>query len=140
MIAEKTIDVKGLSHEEKEKTIFPALEEIAVGEAVRIIFDFNPLPLVYMLKARNEFEFFYEKEGPQEWILHIKRTASSLSATERKQEFKDLLTDLKQKELTADVKEKAKKIFQSLDAKTLGILEQELIREGVSHEEIRQPL
>lgn len=29
MTAEKTIDVKELSHEEKEKTVFPALEEIA---------------------------------------------------------------------------------------------------------------
>ena len=44
MQATKTIDVKGLSHEEKEKTIFPALEEIDVGKSMKLIFDFNPLP------------------------------------------------------------------------------------------------
>lgn len=136
----KTIDVKGLTHEEKERTIFPAFEEIGVNESIRMLFDFHPLPLVYMLNARQEFEVSYEKEGPEEWILNIKRTAPSVSSVRRKQEFKELLEELREKGLEPQVKEKAKKIFQSLDAKTLGLLEQELIQEGISHEEIRESL
>lgn len=140
MQAVKTIDVKGLTHEEKERTVFPAIEGMQENESVRLLFDFNPLPLVYMLKARQEFEISYEKEGPKEWILNAKRTAPSVRAAQRKQEFKELLEELKEKQISPEVKEKAKKIFQSLDAKTLGLLEQELIREGISHEEIRKSL
>lgn len=140
MQAVKTIDVKGLSHEEKERTVFPAIEDVELNESLRLVFDFNPLPLVYMLKARQDFEVCYEKEGPDEWILNARRTAPSVSAGQRKQQFRELLVELREKELKPEVKEKAKNMFQALDAKTLGLMEQELIREGVSHEEIRKSL
>lgn len=140
MYLAKTIDVKGLTHDEKERSIFPALAEVKMDESIRFIFDFNPLPLEYMLKARAEFEISYEKQGPEDWILNVKRIVPAVSDHERKQEFKDLLEDLKQKELTPEVREKAKKLFQSLDAKTLALMEQELIRGGISHKEIRTSL
>jgi DUF438 domain-containing protein len=133
----KTIDVKKLSHEEKEKLIFPNLEALGINETLRIILDFNPLPLTYMLKARNDFEISYEKEGPVEWILKIKKMEQN---TDGKQYLKSLLRDIKLGGAPEETREKAKKLFQSVDAKTLGMVEQELIREGVSHEEIRKSL
>ncbi len=43
-------------------------------------------------------------------------------------------------QVSEDTKEKAKVLFGAVDAKTLGDVEQELIQEGVSHEEIRRSL
>ena len=52
----KTIDPRGLKHHEKEALIFPNIEDLNENEHLRIIFEFNPLPLVYMLTTRNEFQ------------------------------------------------------------------------------------
>jgi DUF438 domain-containing protein len=51
-----------------------------------------------------------------------------------------MLHELKENDLSEETKEKAKTLLQSVDAKTLGIMEQELIREGIAHEEIRKSL
>jgi hypothetical protein len=133
----KTIDPRGLEHHEKEGLIFPSIDELKKDETLRIIMEFNPLPLVYVLNARNEFEISYENEGPDEWILQVKRT---VPREDKKEQFKEILQELKQGEVSEEAKEKAKKLLQAVDAKTLGIMEQELIREGVPHEEIRRSL
>jgi DUF438 domain-containing protein len=133
----RTIDVKGLGHTEKENLIFPGIEALAEGNTLRIIFDFNPLPLVYILKTRSEFEIVYEKEGPKEWILNITKI---ISEDDTKEQLKELIRQLKDDKVSAEVKEKAKNLLQTVDAKTLGILEQELVLEGISHEEIRKDL
>jgi len=137
MKATKTIDVKGLEHSEREKLIFPSIEELQNGQMLRIILEFNPLPLVYMLKAQGEFEVFYEKEGAGEWILNVKRIVPK---KDKKEHFKELLKELKGGEVSEETKEKTKELFQTVDAKTLGVIEQELIKEGISHEEIRKSL
>jgi uncharacterized protein (DUF2249 family) len=133
----KTIDIKGLPHGEREKLIFPNIEGLKEREVLRIIVEFNPVPLVYMLKAWGEFEVSYEKEGPDEWILNVKRVASK---EDKKEQLKKLLRELKEGEVSKDVKAKAKEFFKEVDATTLGIVEQELIKEGFSHEGIRKSL
>lgn len=137
MNAVRTIDVKGLGHVEKEGLIFPGIEALQTNETARIVVEFNPLPLVYVLKAQGEFNIAYEKEGPDEWVLRVTRIAPK---EDKKEQFKELLKELKESEVSAEAKEKAKKLLQAVDAKTLGIMEQELIREGISHEEIRKSL
>ena len=137
MSAVKTIDVKGLDHAEREELILPGIQELETNEAARIVVEFNPMPLVYMLKAQGEFEITYEKEGPDEWILQVTRTTAG---EDKKAQFKELLAELKEGEVSAEAKEKARKLLESVDATTLGIMEQELIREGVSHDEIRKSL
>lgn len=137
----KTIDVKGLEHGERERLVFPSIETLKNGETLRISFEFNPLPLVYMLQAKGGFETSYEKESPQEWILNVKRiSANGEAAGDKKEQLKALLGELKGGEVSEETKEKAKEFFQSVDAKTLGLVEQELIREGLSHEEVRKSL
>jgi len=69
----KTLDVKELDRGERKDVIFQAIEEIQQGETLRIVVELNPIPLVYMLKARRKFDISYEKEGPDEWILRLKR-------------------------------------------------------------------
>lgn len=137
METRQTIDAKGLKHAEREKRIFTSLENLKTGEELRIVLEFNPLSLVYLLKAREEFKVSYEKEGPDEWILAVKRRGNHKP---RKEDLWELLKGLKQEELTEEKKAKAKEFFKSVDAKTIGDLEQELIREGVSHEEVRKSL
>ena len=132
-----TIDVRGLDHAEKQQRIFPAVDGLKGSEILRIVFDFNPIPLVHMFKARNEFNVLFEKEGPKEWILKIARTAP---ADDKKEQFKKLLSKLRAGNVSDETKTEAKTLLQAVDAKTLGLLEQELIREGVSHEEIRKSL
>lgn len=134
----KTIDVRGLEHGEREKLIFPGIEELEKEQTLRIILEFNPLPLVYTLKARDGFELSYEKEGPDEWILKVKRTVSPKD--DGKEQFKKILAQLKEGQVSDETKQKAKDFLQQIDAKTLGVVEQELIREGISHQEIRKSL
>lgn len=133
----QTIDVRGLDHDQKQQTIFPALDKLVVGGSLRIVFDFNPLPLVHMLKAGQELDLSFDKEGPHEWILSVRRTSPPAA---RKEQLKKLMQELKSGEISAEAKERAKELFQNVDAMTLGLVEQELIREGVSHEEIRKNL
>ncbi len=136
-LAKKTIDIRGLGHAEKEKLVFPNIDSLEPGDTLRVIAEFNPVPLTYVLKAQNAFDISYEKEGPAEWILNVVRTAPR---EDKKGQFKELLKELKSGDVSAESKEKAKKLLQSVDANTLGALEQELIREGVSHDEIRASL
>ncbi len=133
----KTIDVRNLEHGEREGLIFPSVEELAAGELLRIVVEFNPVPLVYLLKADGQYDVRYEKEGPDEWILNVSRIATH---EEKKQQFKDLLHELKQGEVSDATKDKARQLLQAVDATTLGVMEQELIREGIPHEEIRKSL
>lgn len=137
MNSTQTVDVKGLEHQEREERIFPSLDELKTGESLKIIVEFNPVPLVYLLKARNEFEISFDKEGPDEWILNVKRIAEKKG---KKEDLKELLAEMKGGEVSSETKKRAKDFFQSVDAKTIGDLEQELIREGVSHDEVRKSL
>ncbi|MEW6141798.1 MAG: DUF438 domain-containing protein [Chloroflexota bacterium] len=135
----RTVDVRKLEHGQREQVIFPAIEELAEGETLRIVVEFNPVPLVYMLKARGEFSVTYEKEGPDEWILKVVRTGTG-PEDEKKAQFRQLLKELKEGQVSQEAKNKARKLLETVDAGTLGRLEQELIREGVSHEDIRKSL
>lgn len=171
MNAPKTIDLKGLDHGRREELIFPNVESLAPGEALRLVVEFNPVPLVFMLKAREGFEVAYEKEGPDEWILRVLRTGAKPAdpglrpgriaapraspRTDRqgkahtiqeepgrssKEHLKRLLKELKNKKVSKEAKKKAKEFFRTADAKTVGEIEAEIIREGVPQETVRTHL
>lgn len=130
------IDTRGLAHTARESLIFPTLESLEQGQNQRYLFEFNPIPLVYMLKMRGEFEISFDEEGPSNWILNVKRTTGG----NNKEHLKSLLNELKGGNVSEETKERAKIFFKNVDAKTVGVLEQELIREGVSHDEVRKSL
>lgn len=137
MVKRRTLDVKGLGHGEREGLVFPAIEELGEGEALRIIVEFNPVPLAYMLRSREGFSVSYEKEGPDEWILEVRRTAAG---RDMKGHLKALLIEMKDGTVSGEAKKRVKDLLQGVDAATLGMIEQELIREGISHEQIRNSL
>ncbi|MBI2847706.1 MAG: DUF438 domain-containing protein [Chloroflexi bacterium] len=138
MTAIKTIDVKGLGHAEKESLIFPGIEALKPGETLRITVEFNPVPLVYMLKAQDKYDISFDKEGPDEWILVVRHKVPG--EEDKKRQLKKLIGELGKGEVSDETKGKAKELLGSVDATTLGLLEQELIREGVSHDVIRSSL
>jgi hypothetical protein len=90
-----------------------------------------------MLNARDEFEVSYEKGGPDEWILRIMRR---LPENEETQRLQMLLKQLTSGQPQEEIKDQAKILFQKADAKTIGFLEQQLIQQGVSREEVRHSL
>jgi uncharacterized protein (DUF2249 family)/hemerythrin-like domain-containing protein len=144
MNAVKTIDVKGLAHLEREGLIFPGIESLQPQETARIVTEFNPVPLVYLLNSREGLRVAYEKEGPDEWVLQVTRTAPNQAQADAqaldKEQLRALLQELKEDAVSDRTREKARSLLQAVDAKTLGVLEQELIREGVPHETIRKSL
>jgi uncharacterized protein (DUF2249 family) len=71
----RTLDVRGLDHAMTQERILPAVDRLAAGEQLRLIFGFNPVPLTERLKARNLFALSVREEGPNEWVVHIERTA-----------------------------------------------------------------
>ncbi len=133
---ERIINVKGLEHSKREKLIFSAIDSAKKGDCFKLIVEFNPIPLVYMLKGMKDFNIKYEKEGPDEWILDVMK----ISSNNKKEELKNILKELKKDDVSAETKQKAKKILKGIDATTIGLLEQELIREGISAEEIKNNL
>ena len=54
--------------------------------------------------------------------------------------LKTLLREMKVEGVTEETKARARELLSSVDAITLGLLEQELIQEGISHQEIRKGL
>ncbi len=88
MSAVKTLNVKGLEHREREQLIFPSIESLKEGQTIRLLFEFNPLPLVHMLGARKGFDTAYAREGPEEWVLTIRR---NMPGSDGKEQLKELL-------------------------------------------------
>ncbi|MAF34165.1 MAG: DUF438 domain-containing protein [Desulfobacterales bacterium] len=129
----KTIDPRGLEHHEKEKLIFPSIEDLSKGDSLRIVMEFNPVPLVYLLKTRGEFEVFYEKDGPDEWILVVKRIAAEEM---KKEKLEALVQKLKSGNISEETKARTKELFQAADAKSIGEMEQKLIKQGIPRETI----
>ncbi len=131
------IDVREMEHHHRENLIFPGLDSLKVGDELRIILEFDPVPLVHMLTAKGDFELLKEKRGDGEWILDVKRVNNG---DDKKAQSKKLLRELKDGEMTHETQNEAKSLLELVDAKTLAIIEQGLIKEGVSHEEIRESL
>ncbi len=69
-----------------------------------------------------------------------KTNAATGPGGEKKAELKSLLQKLKAGHVSPETKAKAKAFFASVDAQTIGLLEQELIQEGISHDEVRASL
>lgn len=137
MKAVTKLETKGMGQKEIEERIFNSLKKLKRGDVLKIVFGFNPLSIVYKIKTQDQFEVSFEKEGPPDWILNVKRIELF---EDRKEKLRSMLKQLKDDNVSDDLKGKAKELFQAVDAKTIGLLEQELIQEGIPHDEIRKGL
>ena len=133
----KTLDLRNLPPPERHGRIMELWNALGDGEVFRIINDHEPKPLYYMFSAEfaGQFEWNYEKQGPEEWIFTIKKLSGD---GEKKEKVKKLLKDLKSLEDLEELKEEAKDILRNISPAELALIEQEMIQEGVSRHEMRR--
>ena len=72
-----TLDVRQMPPWERHPAIFQLLEELAVGETLKLVNDHEPKPLYYQLMAEWPGQVQWESQqlGPREWVALIKKVA-----------------------------------------------------------------
>ncbi len=67
------LDLRDLPPAERHGTIFELWDRLAPGQAILLINDHDPKPLYYQFAAEFEgkFQWHYEQEGPEDWIVTI---------------------------------------------------------------------
>lgn len=135
--ATKTLDLRGMPPFERHSKIFEIWNSLKEGETLRIINDHDPKPLYYQFEAehKGQFEWNYENRGPGDWIFTIKKVSDKV---DRKQEIKNLIKQLNTGEDISRLKEKAKNILKNISPIDLGLIEQEIIKEGTTRKEMRK--
>ncbi len=70
-----TLDVQNMAPRERHPAIFARLDALKPGDTLRLVNDHDPAPLRYQLLAERPDMFIWEaeKEGPEEWIIRIRR-------------------------------------------------------------------
>ena len=138
----KNLDLRELIPFERHEKIFENWDALKEGEVLRIINDHEPKPLYYMFQAehKGEFEWNYEKQGPKDWIFSIKKISKINSEIKdaRKQEIKELIKQLHSKNDIEKLKDKGKKLLKDISPTELALIEQEIIKEGVTRKEMRK--
>ncbi len=79
--AENILDVTLLEPKQKHPTIFVRFDELAEGESLTIHNDHDPKPLYYQLLGErgNIFNWEYEEQGPEWWIVRITKRVTGES-------------------------------------------------------------
>jgi uncharacterized protein (DUF2249 family) len=72
------LDVRTIVPRERHPLIFARLDALNVGDTLRLINDHDPKPLKYQLLAERPdmFQWEPEQQGPEEWIIRIRKVAS----------------------------------------------------------------
>jgi uncharacterized protein (DUF2249 family) len=72
------LDVRELIPRERHSTIFARFDALNPGETLRLVNDHDPKPLHYQLMAERPRVFVWEPEqqGPEVWVIRIRKTAS----------------------------------------------------------------
>ena len=134
----KNLDLRGIPPFERHAKIFEMWNSLKEEEILRITNDHEPKPLYYQFKAeyKGQFEWNYEKQGPEDWIFTIKKISAKDKT--KKQEIKNLIRQLNTGESVSKLKEKAKSMLKNIAPKDLGLIEQEIIEEGTTRKEMRK--
>ncbi|MCL5774301.1 MAG: DUF438 domain-containing protein [Firmicutes bacterium] len=134
--AVKTLDVRKVSPFERPNLLFPAISALAAGETLEIINDHDPSHLSMLLESQSPGQYqVMTTEYPDRWVAHITKT---MHETDKKQQVKDLIKELHGGGDPAKLKEKGKDILNSISHTDIALIEQELIREGTTVDEIRK--
>lgn len=151
----KNLDLREMAPFERHAKILGMWSSLKGGEVLRIINDHDPKPLHYQFDAEysGQFEWEYEKSGPEDWIVKIRKidgadeTKRAGGAAEAKgvagaagnrEEIKALIKQLHSKGDISKIKERGKDILRKVSPTDLAMIEQEIINEGVSRKEMRK--
>ena len=137
------LDLRQLGMAERHSKIFNTWDSLSEGDSLIIVNDHDPSPLQYMLRAqaKGAFEWQYREEGPERWIVEIKKMSSGKALNlEKRDALKKMLKKLheaKPEELDT-IKVEAVKYFKDTDPKELALAEQELIQECTTRQEMKR--
>ena len=72
---EVQLDVRQMPPWERHPKIFDILDQLQVGETLKLVNDHDPRPLHYqfMMERKDQFEWRSEEKGPRHWVATIKR-------------------------------------------------------------------
>ena len=72
-----TIDVREIAPRLRHPLIFDTFDRLAAGEALLLVNDHDPKPLVYQFQAESpgEFSWEYLENGPEVWRVRIGKVA-----------------------------------------------------------------
>ena len=140
------LDLRKLNMAERHSRIFNALRGLKEHDTVIITNDHDPKPLQYLLKAefKDTFSWEYKKQGPDEWVVGIKKLSPSEEISDEQRQKREKLKDVLKKLHNAHpqdlekVKKEAVIYFKDTDPKELALAEQELIQEGISRQEMKR--
>lgn len=78
----QTLDVRPMAPAVRHETIFGRLDELPVGDTIRLVVDHDPVPLRYQLDATRpgHFRWDYVEQGPEEWAVDITSCARVVDA------------------------------------------------------------
>lgn len=133
----KNLDLRMMPPFERHEKIFKMWNNLKLGEILRITNDHDPRPLHYQFEAEEtgKYEWEYEQEGPNDWIVKIKKIDKE---KDNKRKIKNLLKELHSGTDINKVKEKGKNLLKNISPKDLALIEQEIIKEGVTRNEMRK--
>jgi uncharacterized protein len=141
------LDLRKLDMLDRPAKILSTWSKLEQGDSLLITNDHDPKPLQFLLKAqsRDKFGWEYKKQGPDEWIIEIKKQSleQEVLAPEQRKKREELKTALKRlheakPEELDKVKKESQKYFKETDPKELALAEQELIQEGTTREEMKR--
>ena len=71
----QSLDLRPMPPFERHEKIFRIWDSLKPGETLRIINDHDPKPLRYQFEAeyKGKYEWKYEQEGPEDWVVNIRR-------------------------------------------------------------------
>lgn len=140
----QTLDLRPLPPFERHTKIFDTWSSLNAGQALEIINDHDPKPLHYQFQAEypNSFEWAYKQQGPKDWVVQIKKVVSGSTGQpiaqsgDQKARIKEVLKNLQSAPDDPVLKAQAKQVLRQVGPTELAVLEQELIKEGISRDEI----
>jgi uncharacterized protein (DUF2249 family) len=88
-----TIDVRDMAPRDRHPRIFAAFDALASGDAILLVNDHDPKPLMYQFQAERagQVNWLPQEEGTERWVIRIEK-AGGASGT---QVLLDVREDLK---------------------------------------------
>ena len=73
-----TVDVRDMVPRERHPLIFRTFDQLAAGQAFRLVNDHDPKPLYYQFMAERpgQVDWEYLEQGPEVWQVRITRKAT----------------------------------------------------------------
>ncbi len=98
------LDLKSVPMMERHPKIFDAWQDLEAGSTLQIINDHDPKPLHYQFEGeyKGSYEWKYAEQGPDNWVVNIKKLKMAESSAEELSRLVALALDEVRPHLQAD--------------------------------------